>query len=197
MAQLLAAHGTPVSADLVSKLEGAFAGYSALYPEDDPAESGYHGAIAWAKSVEGHKPFQIAIEHGMHVEASAALALGHINPADCAGRKAQVLRSAAATGCAATRTLARLGLGGWCPESHHLHHASVRAAVKTLLLVANRLVAEQHHGRSRTPVLLPELWIIVIKCIRRSWWAVPPHASVDQDDGGCTGGLRPTSENRV
>lgn len=57
--------------------------------------------------------------------------------------------------------------GGWSRKMHWCYSEDVREAVKTILLVDNRLAAIA--GES-TPVLPTEMWSYMLQFVRRMWW---------------------------
>jgi hypothetical protein len=130
MATLLAVNGASITASLRSKIEVARTAYLENYPEsehDEPrngeksTKSIYGEHLAWVDRVMGCPPFQIAIIYGMHAEASTALQLGRIDPADCLAVATGIHEAAAKSKCAATIVLAKTVLAGWSPSSHHLY----------------------------------------------------------------------------
>jgi hypothetical protein len=131
MGTLIAVNGASITAGLRSKIEVARTAYLESYPEDDHDESTngdgkstnsiYGEHLAWVDRVMGCPPFQIAIIHSMHAEASTALQLGRIDPADCLELTAEIHEAAAKSKCASTIALASTVLAGWSPSSHHLY----------------------------------------------------------------------------
>ena len=109
--------------------------------------------------------------NGMHADATAALQLGHIDPACCLQRAAEIRRAAALSNCPTTMALADLVLADWSPLNHHLYclTSDSRVAIKPVLLVANRLRADAEQAgvgnAGAVPVLLPEIWTRVISFI--------------------------------
>ncbi len=57
--------------------------------------------------------------------------------------------------------------GGWSRKMHWCYSEDVREAVKTILLVDNRLAAIA--GES-TPVLPTDMWFCILQFVRRMWW---------------------------
>jgi hypothetical protein len=83
-------------------------------------------------------PFGLAIAQHLHTEAVLALRLGRIDSDACVGSVAAIL-GAAHGGCSRSLALARSAFAGWSPSRHWLHHAAFRAAVRSVLLTAQRL----------------------------------------------------------
>ena len=76
----------------------------------------WHGwTVSWAAP-----PFQIAIMHGMHAEATAALQIGRIDSSDCLTLAAEINETAAESNCASTIALAKNALARWSPLNQHL-----------------------------------------------------------------------------
>ena len=124
MATLLAVNGISMTG-LRPKLEAAHAAYIENYPEDEDDESAgsnstYRQHLAWVDRVMGCPPFQIAIMHGMHAEATAALQIGRIDSSDCLTLAAEINETAAKSNCASTIALAKNALARWSPLNQHL-----------------------------------------------------------------------------
>lgn len=175
MVTLLAVHGAS-TAGLRAKLQETRAVFDESYSQEPTydemrgrREPGWRKLLDWADSVEGCPPFQIAIAHGLHGDATAALQLGYIDPADCLGRAEAIHKAAAKTGCLATISLAKLALAEWSPHNHHLYYLKpqTHAAIRTSLLVCNRLQAMESAGAAAVPVLQPELWKHIIRFLAR------------------------------
>ena len=133
--------------------------------------------------------------------AKSALALGTIDPAGCTVADLSAVMASAAdvllvrlpASCPLTIALAKAMCSGWSPARHFLHHAAVRDAVHTMLLVAERLRLRrgaqsgtrrsvqqlEHVAASEGPVsiVLPplpsELLLAVCSFVLRSHFAVP------------------------
>ena len=173
MATLLAVHGAS-TAGLRSKIEDVRTKFTCEYHQsatyDEMMERrgpAWQQLLEWADSVDGCPPFQVAIAHGLHADATAALQLGHIDPADCSDRTEEIHKAAAETACLATISLAKLALAEWSPQNHHLYYLKpeTRAAIKTVLLVCNR--KQITTGVADVPVLLPDLWKRIIGFVAR------------------------------
>jgi hypothetical protein len=80
--------------------------------------------------------------------------------------------------CPLARKMTKSATQGWAPSTHWLHHAHVRAAVHTLLLVSERVHRRQSfQRRGRSAVVLggsmpPEMWIGIMRFFQRSGWQV-------------------------
>jgi len=75
--------------------------------------------------------------------------------------------------CAATTALVHDALAGWAPARHFLFHPGVRGAVRTVLLVSERLQRQLQQRRAKLPELPVELWMLVIGFFLRGSWPVP------------------------
>ena len=176
MAKLLKVHGASTTG-LLAKVQEARTRYESEYfPDDEESERAdrekrWRAMIECVESVEGRSPFEVAIVNGMHADATAALQLGHIDPACCLQRAAEIRRAAALSNCPTTMALADLVLADWSPLNHHLYclTSDSRVAIKPVLLVANRLRADAEQAgvgnAGAVPVLLPEIWTRVISFI--------------------------------
>ena len=76
--------------------------------------------------------------------------------------------------CTLTTTFVRTATSGWATVQHWLHHATVRTAVHTLVLVSERL---RQVTKDDDEVLPPELWLVVARFFRRSDWPMGRLAS--------------------
>jgi hypothetical protein len=86
--------------------------------------------------------------------------------------------------CTMTTKVIRAATSGWSPTRHWLHHAAVRAAAHTVVLVSERLrgSAKDDPGGGGGELLLPhmpaELWLLFAHFFRRSDWPVLPATAV-------------------
>jgi ankyrin repeat protein len=80
-----------------------------------------------------------AFQLGMGASATQAAPSGRLHAVVRQATSTAARLRAKAHACHSTRALATAALTGWSPRVHWLHHAGVRAAIKTCLLVAERL----------------------------------------------------------
>ena len=79
--------------------------------------------------------------------------------------------------CPATIKLVSDGSSGWKRSTHWLHHSGVKAAVFAVLGAGNRLIRKDAAAEADVesdglllPTLPPEIWLIIIQFVQRSWW---------------------------
>ena len=170
--KLLIVHGASTMG-LLAKIHEARRKYESMeFGYIEVAEKRWREMMEFVESVDSCSPFEVAIVNGMHADATAALQLGHIDPACCLQRAAEIRRAATLSSCPATMALAELVLADWSPLNHHLYCLTPesRAAIKPVLLVANRLRADAEQtgvgNAGAVPVSLPtRLWTRVISFI--------------------------------
>jgi ankyrin repeat protein len=90
--------------------------------------------------------------------------------------------------CTLTTKFIRAATSGWSTTRHWLHHAAVRSAAHTLVLVSERLrrSAKDDPGGEGVELLLPhmpaelasQLWLLFAHFLRRSDWPVLPATAV-------------------
>ena len=86
---------------------------------------------------------------GAHLERHHWVALAHV-PA-----------------CTLTTKFIRAATSGWSTTRHWLHHAAVRTAVHTLVLLSERL---RRLAQDDEELLPAELWLVVARFFCRSDW---------------------------
>jgi hypothetical protein len=129
-----------------------------------------HAAVAkWFGAVEGWSPLQIAAGCRLHRAAAVAIKLEKVDPERGGVTNMLAARVTAASTapwgvidhddaalavlvhapvCASTAHLVLAYTSGWAATRHWLHPVSVRAAVHTVLLVAERLYRQAHASAS-------------------------------------------------
>ena len=133
------------------------------------AEAKGHSNVAgWLRAVSGWSTLRVALACRMHREFTSALQFGWVDPDDCSSHAIATAAASQASFaewaslpigpipmCEATKMLAVDALSGWSPRRHHLHAPRFRRAVKSVLLVAQRLQQTQRQSR-RTKEEVPE-----------------------------------------
>ena len=148
---------------------------------------------AFFGAVADWPPLKIAAGCRLHADASRMLHLGAIEPANYSlveltavgDSSVNMLWQGSPRPCDETTALIRAAMSSWSPERHALCHHGVRSAVRTVLLVVERLrrrhefvstLSQQHrHLLPQIALLAPlptELWLIVCSYFVRSCWAV-------------------------
>lgn len=134
--------------------------------------------LAWLNAVDGWSPFRVAVGCRLHRCAKAALRLGLIDPSSAvladviatAESPAGMLWADSPAPDSETSALMRRAMARWGPARHSLYHRGVRGAVRTTMLVAQRLrcrggaaaiILAAPAGLLQLPVLPPELWGMV------------------------------------
>jgi hypothetical protein len=77
--------------------------------------------------------------------------------------------------CTSTTRFIRAATSGWSTTRHWLHHAAVRTAVHTLVLVSERrrrLAKDADEGELLLLHMPAELWLLFAHFFRRSDWPV-------------------------
>lgn len=161
VAQVLACHGADLEATWVST-DGTKLSLPMI------AEINARPHIAdWIKSIQNHTPYQICARVRNHTRMRELLRSGKCDPRIAAPGTHPAAKLATEQldfpVCAQTTALARAAVQRWSPGRHFLHHPKVRAAVKLLLHILNRLDLVRGH----LPRMPREIWLYIFTFI--SW----------------------------
>lgn len=189
-------------------------------PEDLAAMENYEKMVEWLQAIAEWTPLRVAAACRLHTDASVALRLGLIDPDangpaeafHCIGfsqmppkflpwRDPKPL-------CMRTIKMVNDATRGWHRTTHWLHHAELRRAVFTVVVVAGRLERndtqpplsvphdqnpvlhaanaeasrseqqQQQQQQQELPALPIEMWMAIMLFFMRSWWKVKK-SSVD------------------
>jgi ankyrin repeat protein len=172
-------------------------------PFQDATDQEHPALVGWFGAVKQWSPLRVAAGCRLHTSLTIQLKQGRMDPdATLAWSEMQLARATATTPatelpwgdapglCSTTTKLIKTATRGWAPTAHWLHHANIRMAVRTVLLVSERLhvqsVAESvpsthRRGRSATvaaaaflPILPPEMWVAAVRFLLRRHWPVSP-----------------------
>jgi hypothetical protein len=160
-------------------------------PRHDAAEQGHATLVEWLDAVAGWSRLRIAAGCRLHAAITIQLKRGTMDPDALPLAEIRLALAAAATPapelpwsdapelCPLTGKLLKSATQGWAPATHWLHHARVRTAVHTLLLVSERVHRRQSfQRRGRSAAILgaasmpPEMWIGIMRFVLRSGWQV-------------------------
>jgi hypothetical protein len=146
--------------------------------------------VKWFDAVAGWSTLRIAAGCRLHAAITIQLKRGTMDPDALSMAEIRLALAAAATAapelpwsnapavCPLTVQVLQSATLGWSRSTHWLHHARVRATVRTLLLVSERLhrVTLRRRGRSTSVAvgtMPPEMWVRIMCFFRRGDW--PAH----------------------
>lgn len=121
--------------------------------------------ITFMTATASWSPLEVAAARGMHGDIAAALAIGAVAPRRAIAWRPEIVRMA----CPETRRMMGAALRPWSPARHMLYPGPYRAAVTTLLLVAQRFECARQSMR-----LPKELWLLVASVLCRTDWPARP-----------------------
>lgn len=128
-------------------------------------------------ATEEWSPLKIAVAAGLQADAEAALQLGLIGTA--ADSRASLSRASlcpSGPGNTSVATFVRRAMAPWSPTNHWLHHAQVRSAVWTVLLVAvkpGNCTPGADDSVTLLPTMPPLVWRLVCSFFLRQDWPPP------------------------
>jgi hypothetical protein len=160
--------------------------HAGTIPREDAANQGHAALVEWLDAVAGWSRLRIAAGCRLHAAITIQLKRGTMDPDALPLAEIRLALAAAATPapelpwsnapavCPRTVKLLRSATQGWSPSTHWLHHARVRAAVHTLLLVSERVHRQsiQQGTGSAVGSMPPEMWIGIMRFFQRSGWQV-------------------------
>jgi hypothetical protein len=139
-------------------------------PLQDATNQEHPALVEWFGAVKQWSPLRVAAGCRLHTLVAIQLKQGRLDPdATLAWSEMQLARDAATTQatdlpwrnapslCSTTSKLIKAATRGWAPIAHWLHHTNIRTAVRSVLLVSERLQYNPWQSLSQAPTDVDEV----------------------------------------